>query len=360
MTSLTDFLSRHKRHVATLALVFGFIVDIITFRSLDLTLAQLILAAHLLIVAGSIFILSTLQEKEEAGFFGFIRSWLPVVLQYSTGNLLSAFLVLYSGSGSLAQSWPFFVLVAVAAAGNEGLKLDTYLLPFRTTLLYLNLLLFSALAVPILVHSIGIGSFLAGTAGATAVFALYAYLGRFLFKQSFGQSFGRIEKNAAATLAVFALLYFTNLIPPIPLSIKTIDFYHAVYKTGDAYVAVDEQRPFLERFFALAGITLHVPESADAYVYTAIFAPARLGTEIVHRWEYFDAAKGAWVTKNTTPFPIVGGRDGGYRGYSFTENPKAGRWRVVVETTRGQVVGRAYLTVERPQRIVFSSEHLLD
>jgi hypothetical protein len=208
--------------------------------------------------------------------------------------------------------------------------------------------LFFALAVPIFVHSISTWSFLVSVATATTVFALYVYLGSFLLRDTFGYSFGRIQNNAIATLLVFSVLYFTNLIPPIPLSLKTIDFYHNVYKTGDSYSGVDEKRPFLERFLALSGVTLRVSEGSDAYIFTAIFAPAQLGTSVTHRWQRYDETSGAWITTNTVSFPIVGGRDGGYRAYSFTDNPVSGRWRVVVETARGQVIGRAYLTIERP------------
>lgn len=359
MKTFFDFLSKHKRTVATLALLVGFIVDIITFRNLDLALSQIILAGHLLIVAGSIFILSTLKE-EETGFFGFIRSWLPVALQYSTGNLLSAFLVLYSGSGSLVQSWPFFALVAVAAIGNEELKLDTYLLPFRTTLLFLNLLLFFALAVPMFVKSIGVVTFILSVIAASAVFFAYAYLGRFLVPKVFKESFGRIQKSALAVLGIFLILYFTNLIPPIPLSIKAIDFYHDVYKTETTYVGVDEQRLAYERFFSLAGVTLHLSSGSPAFVYTAVFAPAQLNTSIVHQWQYFDESSGEWLTKNEVSFPITGGRNGGYRGYSFTENPVEGKWRVLVKTARGQVVGRAYVTIERPEKVIAYSERILE
>jgi len=354
-----DFLSRHKRHVATLALVFGFVVDIITFQNLNLTLALWLLSAHLVIVAGSIFILS-IPNKGERGLAKFIHSWLPVALQYSTGNLLSAFLVLYSGSGSLVQSWPFFALVAVAAIGNEGLRFDTSVLPFRTTLLYLNILLFSALAVPVRLGAIGMWTFLTSVAVSSAVFIAYIYLGRLFLKTSFRGSFGRIQKNAATILFVFLVLYFTNLIPPIPLSIKAVDFYHDVYKTNAAYIGLDEKRPFYERFFSLSGITLHLSSGSPAFVYTAIFAPAKLNTSIVHRWQYFDTSSGTWVTKNEVSFPIIGGRNDGYRGYSFTENPEAGKWRVVVATARGQVVGRAYVTIRHPEEEVSFSAIVLE
>jgi hypothetical protein len=46
-------------------------------------------------------------------------------------------------------------------------------------------------------------------------------------------------------------------------------------------------------------------------------------------------------------FHITGGRQEGYRGYSFKTNVPAGKWRVFVETPRGQVLGRYEFNVER-------------
>ena len=41
----------------------------------------------------------------------------------------------------------------------------------------------------------------------------------------------------------------------------------------------------------------------------------------------------------------MGGRDGGYRGYSVKGNPQAGDWRVDIETIDGRLVGRIRFTV---------------
>ena len=52
------------------------------------------------------------------------------------------------------------------------------------------------------------------------------------------------------------------------------------------------------------------------------------------------------MSRSRVVFSIVGGRDGGYRGYSLKTNMESGWWRVRVETTRGQVLGQAQFTVE--------------
>ena len=46
----------------------------------------------------------------------------------------------------------------------------------------------------------------------------------------------------------------------------------------------------------------------------------------------------------------IGGRDGGYRGYSIKNDVTAGKWRVNVKTGDGKLIGRVGFTVEDVQR----------
>ena len=79
------------------------------------------------------------------------------------------------------------------------------------------------------------------------------------------------------------------------------------------------------------------------YAYSSVFAPTALSTHIVHHWEHKEG--GQWATVSTVPFSIVGGRDGGYRGYSELPVFAEGEWRISVETTRGQLIGRESFVV---------------
>jgi hypothetical protein len=81
-------------------------------------------------------------------------------------------------------------------------------------------------------------------------------------------------------------------------------------------------------------------------VFTAICAPAGLTTTIVHEWQHYDEAKREWVTDETIPFFIVGGREAGYRGYSVKTDLTEGSWRVNVKTEFGQVIGRVSFRVD--------------
>lgn len=342
---MMEHLFKDKRHLATLALIVGFLVDVVTFRNLNLEIALIVLAAHLIIVAGTTLI--------GAG------GWFSILQQYSTGNLLSAFLVLYSASGSLAASWPFLALVLVAAVGNEVIHDEKNRFPFQTSLLFLNLVLFMALAIPLTFGAIGLMPFVASLAIAWVVFSAYLWFGRLVIKEAFRARWLLLRGTALGIAALILFLYFTNVIPPIPLSVKDAGFYHSVARVNGNYAVQDEVRPWYERFLDLGGVALHLPRGGNAYFYSAVFAPARLDTNIVHHWQHLDPVSGEWITTNTVEFPISGGRRAGYRGYSIAGAPAPGRWRVSVETTRGQVLTRAYLTVERAAEPPALSEIIL-
>lgn len=352
-----SFISHHHSSLSTAALVVGFVIDVITFRTLNLELAQLILAAHLVIVACAIMLDASGAMR---GLLGRLRALALIAHQYSTGALLSAFLVLYSASASLAASWPFLILVLCAAVVNETVKLERYRLPFQTTLFFLNLILFAALAVPIAVSEISLASFVMSLGVAAIAFTLFVWLGRVFVRRAFSESLFLIRSGWVLTLVLIVFFYFTNLIPPIPLTVKAVGFYHSVSHVGSSYYATDEFRPWFERFVDTGGVTLHLSPGEPAYLYSAVFAPARVDTDIVHRWERFDPATDSWQEGHLVRFSITGGRRGGFREYSLTESPTPGRYRVSIETTRGQVIGRAYLTVVHVRAPVATREVVLE
>ncbi len=349
MKSFFELLAQNKRHLATAAFVVGFFVDAFTFGNLNLNITLILLSAYLVVASGTL-LLSRVPPREAGKTPPFLKSlipWLPVVHQYAIGALLSPFLVLYYASGSFSASWPFLAVVALAAVGNETVRLERHRLPFQTTLLFLNLILFAALAAPIFMRETGIVSFMIALGGAAGVFFLFVLIGSLVAPRDFAASARLIRAGAAALVGMMLLLYITHLIPPIPLSAKAAGFYHSVQKIGDTYVVTDEIRPWYERFLDVDGIRLRLAPGEAAYFYGSVFAPARLTTDIVHRWQEFDEKTGEWVTRSTVRFDIIGGRPEGYRGHSLIQNPAPGRWRVSVETAEGAVIARASLRVER-------------
>ena len=132
-------------------------------------------------------------------------------------------------------------------------------------------------------------------------------------------------------------LYFFNVLPPIPLALRDAGVYHSLQRIQGSYYLDTEPESVIEKI--VPGQIIHVQGSKSIYVFSSIFAPADLNTTIVHDWEFFDATKREWISKSKPSYKISGGREGGYRGFSSAVIVP-GKWRVSVQTLRGQTLGR--------------------
>ena len=110
------------------------------------------------------------------------------------------------------------------------------------------------------------------------------------------------------------------------------------------YRLLGEPTEWYEAYLRYNAVFHRVP-GESAYVYTAIFAPTGLNATVFHEWQRYDVNTEEWITEETIPFYIVGGRDGGYRGYSIKSGVSPGKWRVDVVTEFGQLIGRVSFRV---------------
>ena len=78
---------------------------------------------------------------------------------------------------------------------------------------------------------------------------------------------------------------------------------------------------------------------------SAVFAPLGVTALLEHRWEVSEA--GGWRLVYRNAFQSTGGRERGFRGYSWVLNPQPGAWRLIVATQDGRTIGTLPLTVER-------------
>jgi hypothetical protein len=90
----------------------------------------------------------------------------------------------------------------------------------------------------------------------------------------------------------------------------------------------------------------HRYEYEPVYVFTAVYSPIDLNTNVIHNWQWFDESKNRWVTSINIAVPIRGGRQDGYRIYSFKYNLSEGLWRVNVLTNNSRLIGRVKFEVD--------------
>lgn len=323
-----------------MALVGGFIIDSLTLRRVDLLWENLWVGMHLVGVGVCILLINFWHNE-----LGHIRNsaqvhfWLLTALQFFFGGMLSVFLVFYFRSAELLVTWPFLLLLASAFIANEALKEHYARLTIQIGYYFLSIFAFTIFIVPVFIHRIGTNVFLFSGFVSLAVIGLFLWvLGVFANAQ-----FRTKRKSVVALiLGIYIVingLYFLNLIPPLPLALKDAGVYHNIVRGADGNYAVQAENIGWYGYFVPSD-KFHVIAGDPVYAYTAIFSPAAFHTDIVHVWQKYDDAKDEWVTMHKNNLLISGGRDGGFRTYSFKESVEPGRWRVNVETANGQIIGR--------------------
>lgn len=336
----------YTRYLSPLGLIAGFLADTFFFLSrVDQLSGLLIIGVHLVLAALAIVFLNMAHEGRITHPL-LVRAipFAPVAMQFSFGGLFSAFFSLYSRSAAFPATWLFVALLAVLLVGNERFLRAYERLTFQIGIYAVALLSCAAFLVPVVVRRIGDDIFSLSVLLSVMLLVSLGGAIAHLAPVRFSIYRTRIIGVVAAVTTVFVGFYFLNLIPPLPLALKSAGIYHEVERTDSgAYRALGEPVLWTDRMLGRA-TTLHLVPGESAYVFTSIFAPSGLATGIAHEWQYRDE-RGSWVSAAYVPFDIVGGRDAGYRGYSAKYDPAPGEWRVNVLTDSGRIIARVAFRV---------------
>lgn len=345
--SIEELAAWYMRYVSPLSLVAGFILDTLFLaKRVDLFITNALLFSYLVISAAAICLINLIQTGRFKHPLALkTLPLLPVVAQFAFGGLFSAYLSLYSRSADVAVSWIFVLVLAGLILLNERFahfyNRFSVQVPIYFTVLFSFLIFF----LPVIFHRIGPFMFLlAGAVSLLLIAAAWRLLSK-LVPELVKENQGHVRRAIAIIFVTFNLLYFTGAIPPLPLALKNAGVYHSVERNADgSYVLLGERLPWYEKFLNYQPVYHHVP-GEPVYVWSAVFAPSGLSTDILHRWQWRDPATGAWITESVIRFPIFGGGDQGYRGYTEKSAVRPGRWRVDVITPYGQLLGRISFTI---------------
>jgi hypothetical protein len=329
-----------RRALPAIAFFSGFLWDAITLGKKVGTSDLWILGGYLTLAAGILWFLgrraalaTALANNQPASETAqHTRPWWQesgpyLALQFCFGGLFSALFIFYFKSSShfLAIFWALGLGAILIA--NEFLE-DRYRRFTLTWALFgLCAILLLNFVIPHLVGSISpIWFFFSTLAGAGLAHALHL--------KTPGQP-GRI-KPMWGIAAGLMLAYLVGAIPPVPLVTRDIAVGHALVKTQGEYRLQHEATPWW-MFWRKNQSEIHLAAGKPLYCVAAVFAPVGLNTQLVHHWRYYDEKQG-WVSRSRISFNLTGGRQGGYRGYSYKRNLTPGEWSVAVETEDGRTV----------------------
>lgn len=269
-------------------------------------------------------------------------------VHFFLGGLLSSYVVFYFKSAAVGRSFIFVGLLVGLMLANEFFAHRLRDLRLLLPLYFFCGSAFLTFFLPLLVRQL-----------SAALFVLSGVLSLMLTGILSIAIFGyrpeaiRVFPVPMIVFGGLLLSYFGDVIPPIPLALKDGGIYRNVRRVGTQYEVVyrEPSRWFFwrrdEREFAYA------PGDA-VYCFAAIFAPTAFTEQVWHYWQRRDE-NGRWITTDRLSYTIIGGREGGYRGYTVKRKITPGRWRVEVRTTEGRLLGRIPFAVvpasHRPKRL---------
>ena len=338
------YYGRNEGRVAAAFFIAGFIFDMLTVGRVDswATIGQQ--AVYLAVITTALLqmLVEHGEPPRQPPAFVLTRwyyEYRNALVHFLMGALLNLYAIFYFKSSSLLVSFGFLGFLVILLLANEFRRVQSLGLSFKFALLALCFLSFSAYLLPVLVGSISLPLFLASMLIGCVPLAAGAWrVGRVVPAKA-ALVRRQILVPLGCVLIGFLTFYFFRLIPPVPLSIPFIGVYHHVERAGDSY-RLTHERP-VWRFWHNGDQNFYAQPGDKVYVFFRIFSPARFSDQVQMRWQWKDPARG-WVTHDTIPIRIVGGREQGFRGYGVKSNYQPGDWKVQVETLDGREIGRVY------------------
>ena len=340
LNSLNVFYKKHARWIPIVSFLLGFLFDIAVLKRVD-ELSVIIQQAIYLMISASFIGFELVEhlgvEIHPPKLFLKVWKYREFLLHFLLGTLLNSYAIFYFKSASALTSFLFIAILIAVLMVNEFLRFGKSQTQVHVALLSLCLISYFVSLAPIVLGFIGIVPFLSAMVVSIIVFYGYTQILKpklvshpKLLKTHLFYPFLAIQ-------ITFVILYFTHVIPPVPLSVKYMGIFHGAEKKDSGY-----ELSFINsdwKFWDLGDKNFLARPGDVIYCYVQIFSPARFSDQLQVRWLYSDARKG-WMSSDAIRLPVTGGREEGYRIVTRKSNYQPGSWRVQIETLDNHEIGR--------------------
>jgi Protein of unknown function (DUF2914) len=341
------------KHFTTYIFFLGFVVDFVTLPSPDTSVSWIIGVVYMLAVGGALltreyYSLRSSSDKKETytGYAYFTTS-------FFLGSLLSFVFVYYFRSSDYVVSLPIIMGLIVFVILNELIKSRSIRLLFDTLLYFLGSFFFIIFLVPIFVGTVNNNAFIISTVITLLYFTTFFYALSYLNKIKLKFYKKEIAACLMITLVII-LLFIFKILPAVPLALKDSGVYQMVSRSAGNYQATVEKKSLYDKISNPRSYNYFLDRGV--YFYASVHAPTSITTTISQRWEYYDTNNAKWITYNKIPYQISGGREGGYRAYTYKSNLREGKWRVTVLSADERVIGRYTFNMKNADKSVIFEE----
>lgn len=341
MVSATkQFLQKHKKFVPVIFFIGGFIWDSLTLGRIDGWYSNTILLIYLSCLTASLYIFNLADDGRWNGtILESYEEYAPLAIQFFLGGLSSAYVIFFFQSVTLTKTLVFFLILVVLLFSNELLKhrISNKYLQFGAYF-FVNFTFFTFFT-PVIFETMNTFLFIVSglfSLGITLYFIKYIYKTSPSTREEI--TGWKITFLVLGIYTSINICYYFNLIPPVPLSLQNGVVAYNIEKQDDTFWVSYEQAAFYN-FWKTYDKTFNYSDGDTVFVFTSIFAPTDLKKSVQHEWKWYEPKSDKWNTTDTIAYDVLGGRRGGFRGYTFKENVWPGRWRVNVTTEEGMVLG---------------------
>ena len=266
-STLRRFLRKHKKYAPILFFIGGFIFDTFTLGRIDRTYDLVVLCLHM---SSLTLILYAFNVADDGRWKNTVlerfEEFFPLAIQFFFGGLSSAYVIYFSRSVSLSKTATFFIILIVLLFANEFLKKRIANKYLQFSVYFFISFTFFTFMLPVFIKDIGTLIFIISgliSLGSTLLLIVIIYMASPATRTEI--HLPKLIGIIGAIYAFINMLYFLNLIPPVPLALDdgmvahkiSIENYNYVvsYEKDDSYLF---WRDYNLKFHHTAGENVYV------------------------------------------------------------------------------------------------------
>lgn len=338
--ALRKFMRKHEKYVLLIFFVGGFIFDSATLGRIDRLYDLIVLCLHMTLLTTTIYLYNLVDDgRWKNTILERYEDYFPLAIQFFFGGLSSAFVIYFSRSVSLSKTISFFIILVALLFANELLKKRISNKYLQFSVYFFVSFTFFTFIIPVFIKEMNTKIFIfSGLFSLSFTLALITLIYAISPSTRAEINFGKIIGIILTIYITINLFYHFKLIPPVPLALESGIASHNVKLKNNKYIVSYETDEWYVFWREHRLEFIHTP-GKRVYIFTSIFAPADIKKSIFHRWKWYNYTTKKWEIIEDIGYNITGGRDGGYRGYTFKTNVKQGLWKVEVITEEELVIG---------------------
>lgn len=344
---LRAFVRANQRYLPVVFFMVGFVWDSLTLGRIDRLYDRIVLCTYLTSLSVCLYLFNLAEDgRWKETFLEKYEEYFPLAIQFFLGGLCSAYVIYFSRSVSFSKTASFFVILVILLFANELLKkrISNKYLQFGAYF-FVNFTFFTFFVPLIVKHMSSFIFMVSGGISLATTLGLFVYIFNASPSTQKEVHFGKLTTLILGIYFLINTFYFFNLIPPVPLALDEGLVAHSIEKKDNEYQVSYEREPWYKIWKDNRHQYEYEPGS-NVYVFTSIFAPSKFQKDVLHRWKWFSPHTKKWEVIDEIGFEITGGRDEGFRGYTYKSNMMEGEWEVDVITEEELVLGIIKFKVE--------------